>query len=126
MEKLKRLGDAELEIMLAVWGAGEPVQSTYIHEKLKGSRDWALPAVITSLNRLVEKGFLACEKQGRGNRYRPLVSEEAYKAAEGRGLLDRLYGSSCRSLVAALVDGGRIGREELADLRAYLDELEVK
>ena len=42
MEKLKRLGDAELEIMLAVWGAGEPVQSTYIHEKLKGSRDWAV------------------------------------------------------------------------------------
>lgn len=71
MEKLKRLGDAELEIMLAVWGAGEPVQSTYIHEKLKGSRDWALPAVITSLNRLVDKGFLACEKRGRSNWYRP-------------------------------------------------------
>ena len=124
--KNRRLGDAELEIMLAIWEAGEPVTSPYVHEKLKGRRDWALPAVITSMNRLVEKGFLACEKQGRGNRYRPLVSEEAYKAAEGRGLLDRLYGSSCRSLVAALVDGGRIGREELADLRAYLDELEVK
>ena len=124
--KNRRLGDAELEIMLAIWEAGEPVTSPYVHEKLKGRRDWALPAVITSLNRLVEKGFLACEKQGRGNRYRPLVSEEAYKAAEGRGLLDRLYGSSCRSLVAALVDGDRIGREELADLRAYLDELEVK
>ena len=124
--KNRRLGDAELEIMLAIWEAGEPVTSPYVHEKLKGRRDWALPAVITSLNRLVEKGFLACEKQGRGNRYQSLISEEEYKASEGRGLLDRLYGSSCRSLVAALVDGGRIGREELADLRAYLDELEVK
>ena len=124
--KNRRLGDAELEIMLAVWGAGEPVQSTYIHEKLKGSRDWALPAVITSLNRLVEKGFLSCEKQGRGNRYRALVSEEDYKASEGRGILDRLYGSSCRTLVASLVDGGQIGKQELEDLRAYLNELEVK
>ena len=124
--KNRRLGDAELEIMLAIWEAAEPVTSPYVHEKLKGRRDWALPAVITSLNRLVEKGFLACEKQGRGNRYQSLISEEEYKASEGRGLLDRLYGSSCRSLVAALVDGGRIGREELADLRAYLDELEVK
>ena len=87
--------------MLAVWGAGEPVQSTYIHEKLKGSRDWALPAVITSLNRLVDKGFLACEKRGRSNWYRPLVEEGAYKAAEGRSLLDRLYGSSVRRLTAA-------------------------
>ena len=124
--KNRRLGDAELEIMLAVWGAGEPVQSTYIHEKLKGSRDWTLPAVITSLNRLVEKGFLSCEKQGRGNRYQALISEEEYKASEGRGLLDRLYGSSCRSLVASLVDGGQIGKQELEDLRAYLNELEVK
>lgn len=125
-KKIRRLGDAELEIMLAVWGAEGPVTSTYVHEKLRGSRDWALPAVITSLNRLVEKGFLACEKQGRGNHYRPLVDEAAYKAAEGRGLLDRLYGSSCRSLVASLVDGGKIGQKELQDLRAYLDELEVK
>ena len=124
--KNRRLGDAELEIMLAVWEAGEPVTSPYVHEKLKGSRDWALPAVITSLNRLVEKGFLSCEKQGRGNRYRALVSEEDYKASEGRGILDRLYGSSCRSLVASLVDGGKIGKKELEDLRAYLDELEVK
>ena len=40
---MKRLGDAELEIMLAVWGAGGPVQSGYIHQQLRGSRDWALP-----------------------------------------------------------------------------------
>ena len=125
-KKNRRLGDAELEIMLAIWEAAEPVTSGYVHEKLKGSRDWALPAVITSLNRLVEKGFLTCEKQGRGNRYQALISEEEYKASEGRGLLDRPYGSSCRSLVASLVDGGKIGKKELEELRAYLDELEVK
>ena len=127
MEKgIKRLGDAELEIMLAVWAAEEPVTSPYVHGKLRGRRDWALPAVITAMNRLVDKGFLSCEKRGRGNLYRPLIGEEDYKASEGRGLLDRLYGSSCRSLVASLVDGGKIGKKELEDLRAYLDELEVK
>ena len=123
---IKRLGDAELEIMLVVWQAEEGVNSTYVHEKLKGRRDWALPAVITAMNRLVDKGFLSCEKRGRGNLYRPLISEDDYKAAEGRGLLDRLYGSSWRSLVAALVNRGAMGEEELRELRAYLDELEVK
>ena len=68
---IKRLGDAELEIMLVVWQAEEGVNSTYVHEKLKGRRDWALPAVITAMNRLVDKGFLSCEKRGRGNLYRP-------------------------------------------------------
>lgn len=121
---MKRLGDAELEIMLTIWGAGEPVGSAYVHQRLKGSRDWALPAVITALNRLVEKGFLACDRQGRNNRYRPLISEQEYKAAEGRSVIDRLYGSSFRGMVAALYDGKAIGREDLEELRQYLDELE--
>ena len=121
---MKRLGDAELEIMLAVWGTGEAVTSGYVQEKLQGSRDWALPAVITALNRLVEKGFLACEKRGRGNRYRPLISEQAYKAAEGRGILDRLFGSSCKGMVAALYDSKAIKEQDLAELRKYLNELE--
>ena len=121
---MKRLGDAELEIMLAVWGAGEAVTSGYVQEKLQGSRDWALPAVITALNRLVEKGFLACEKQGRSNRYRPLISERAYKAAESRGVLDRLFGSSFKGMVAALYDGKAIKEQDLRELRSYLDELE--
>ena len=64
---MKRLGDGELEIMLAIWGAEEPVSSTYVQAKLKGRRDWALPAVITALNRLVDKDFLAVEKRGRDN-----------------------------------------------------------
>ena len=109
--------------MLTIWAAGEPVGSAYVHGRLKGSRDWALPAVITALNRLMEKGFLACEKQGRNNRYRPLISEQAYKAAEGRSVIDRLYGGSFKGMVAALCDGKAIGDEDLAELRQYLDDL---
>ena len=120
---MKRLGDAELEIMLAVWGAGGPVQSGFVHQQLQGSRNWALPAVITAMNRLVEKGFLTCEKRGRGNWYTAAVREGEYKAAEGRGVIDRLYGSFT-GMVAALYDGRAIGQEDLTELRAYLDHLE--
>ena len=123
---MKRLGDAELEIMLHVWSAGEPVPSTYVHQRLQGSRGWSLPAVLTAMGRLVEKGFLACEKRGRGNWYRPLISERDYKAAEGRGLIDRLYGSSFTGMVASLYDGQAIGDSDLEQLRKYLDELEGK
>ncbi len=121
---MKRLGDAELEIMLAVWAAEEPVSGAYVQEKLKGHRDWPLSAVLTSLNRLADKGFLEREKLGRGNRYRPLVSESDYKAAEGRGLIDRLYSSSFTGMVAALYDKRAIGRDDLVELRKYLDSLE--
>ena len=123
-QELRRLGDAELEIMQAVWRSGEAVQSTYIQQALRARRDWPLPAVLTALNRLVEKGFLTCRKQGRGNWYAPAVSEEEYREFEGRGFLQRLYGNSFPALVAALYRGKTIGREELDDLRRFLDRLE--
>ena len=123
---MRRLGEAELEIMLHIWAAEGPVQSAYVQQQLQGSRSWTLPAVLTALSRLVEKGFLACKKRGRGNLYRPLISEGEYKAAEGRGIMDRLYGSSLPGMVAALYDGRAIGEKDLDDLRRYLDELEGK
>ena len=118
---MKKLGDAELEIMLAVWEAGEPVPSSYVQEKLRGRRD-----ILTSLNRLVDKGFLSCQKRGKSNWYHPLVSEKDYKAAEGRGLIDRLYGGSFTGMVASLCDGRAIDEDDLAQLRRYLDTLEGK
>lgn len=121
---MKKLGDAELEIMLAVWEAGEPVPSSYVQEKLRGRRDWALPSILTSLSRLVGKGFLSCQKRGKSNWYHPLVSEKDYKAAEGRGLIDRLYGGSFTGMVASLCNGKAIGKDDLAELRQYLDTLE--
>ena len=123
---MKKLGDAELEIMLAVWEAGEPVPSSYVQEKLRGRRDWALPSILTSLNRLVDKGFLSCQKRGKSNWYHPLVSEKDYKAAEGRGLIDRLYGGSFTGMVASHCDGRAIDEDDLAQLRRYLDTLEGK
>ena len=121
---MKRLGDAELEIMLAVWNAEGSVQSAYVHQKLRNSRCWTLPAVITAMNRLVEKGFLSCRKEGRCNQYSPLISAQAYKAAEGRSVLDRLYGGSFAGMTAALYDGKAIQKKDLDELRQYLEQLE--
>jgi len=121
---MKRLGDAELEIMQVIWGTKEPVQASYVQEKLHGHRDWALSAVCTAMNRLVEKAFLACEKRGRSNFYHALISEARYKEEASRSFLDRVYGSSFTGLVAALYSGKAISQEDLAELRKFLDELE--
>lgn len=122
----KRLGDGELDIMLAVWGTDEAVNSSYIQEKLKDHRKWTLPAILTALSRLVEKGYLSCEKQGRTNLYRAQITEEDYKAAEGRTFLEKLYNNSFTGLVASLYDSKAIGPEDLAQLRQFLDEMEGK
>lgn len=125
-QTLKRLGDGELDIMLAVWHAGAPVNSAALQSALRGKRDWTLPALLTALSRLVEKGFLACEKQGRGNLYRALVDQESYRARESKSVLERLYGGSFTALAASLYGGDAMRPQELSDLRQFLEEQEAR
>ncbi|MDO4539668.1 MAG: BlaI/MecI/CopY family transcriptional regulator [Syntrophomonadaceae bacterium] len=123
--KMKRLPDAELEIMLIVWKAGGPVSSSYVLEQLSGRRQWALATLMTVLARLVDKGFLYCEKQGRHNLYRAAIGEDEYKTMESRSMLEKLHGNSFKNLVASLYDGKAIDESDLAELRLYLDAIEA-
>lgn len=123
-ERIRRLPDAELEIMLIIWHAEPPVSASYVLTRLRDKRNWALATLMTVLTRLTEKGFLTCEKQGRNNLYRPIVSEEEYKASEGKSLLERLYNNSFQNLVASLYDSKAISQADLSELRRYLDQIE--
>ncbi|MBU9728206.1 BlaI/MecI/CopY family transcriptional regulator [Diplocloster modestus] len=118
----KHLPEAELEIMQVVWKCEEPVSASYILSEQTG-RDWALPTLMTVLSRLTQKGFLICEKHGRNNYYRPAVSEESYKAAEGKTMLKKLYRNSFPDMVASLYNGKAIQKEDLLELKKMIDEL---
>lgn len=125
-QEVKRLGDAELEIMQAVWAADGPVASTYVQAALRGRRDWALATLMTVLNRLCDKGFLRCEKQGRNNLYTAVIDRDTYQQQEGRTILEKLYGNSLTGLVASLYAGKSIDDADVAELRRFLDSWEVK
>lgn len=123
METMKRLPDSELEIMMIIWEACQPVSSAYIMDKLAGEKSWAHTTVLNFLSRLVERGFLQISKQGRYNFYRPLVDENEYLRKESRSFLDKMHKSSIKSLVASLYDGDAITHEELEELRQFVEEV---
>jgi predicted transcriptional regulator len=120
---IKRLPDSELEIMLIIWEAKGSVSSAYLMEKLQGEKEWANTTVLNFLARLVERGFLKVEKQGRINIYSPLIAEKDYVEIESRSFLERMHKSSLKSFVAALYDGRRLSREYAEELKRYIDEL---
>jgi len=122
--KQNHLGDAELDIMLALWSGEGPMTSAQVKEKMRGKRDWALSSLMTALERLCAKGFVVCDRSTRTNLYAPLVSEERYRAGEGAGMLEKLWGNSVGSLVASLYEGKVIGNRELSELRELIDALE--
>lgn len=122
MEKIKHLPDSELDIMLAVWGAGDRATAPQILDALE--RPLTASALHSYLKRLEEKGFLSCGKEGKTNVYTALVTREEYERRESKSVLGKLYAGSLSRFTAALYDGGALSQEDLQELRAFLDGLE--
>ena len=118
MDDKKRLPDAELAVMQAIWAVGGEVS--------RGDLDGALAShgtVNTYLTRLCEKGFLSSRREGRNNLYTPLVSKDRYLEFESRSVLKRLYGGSLGSFVAALNAEQPLEQSEIDELRQFLDDM---
>ncbi|MHC1723287.1 MAG: BlaI/MecI/CopY family transcriptional regulator [Aminipila sp.] len=120
----KRLGDAELEIMMVLWNSAEPITSNYILEQIQGMRKWPLSTLMTSLARLGEKGFVHCDRTTRINLYSALITENEYKAQESKTFLEKLYGNSLQSFVTSLYNNKVIDQADIKELQEYLNQLE--
>lgn len=118
------LSEAELFIMEQFWQAGA-MGTAQLGEMLK-PREWKPTTILTFLSRLVGKEMLAVEKQGKANRYSPLVSREEYNSKEGRIFLDSRYGGSATAFLAFMVNTRGISAQELKELRRWLDETEAE
>ena len=121
--ELKTLPNSELELMMILWRAGVPLTRMEIEERLAKKRTLSKTTILSFLSRLEEKGFVLVEKEGRNNRYLPLVQESDYLKQESGSILKKLYGSSVKKFVAALYDGDGLSKEQIAELKDYLDRL---
>lgn len=118
---IRKLPDAELEVMQAVWECTPPVSRTDIEAILQKSHPMAPTTLLTLLTRLSEKGFLRIEKKGRRSQYIPLVKKDRYLAEQSRRFLDKLCGGSLSAFATALCDSG-LTREEIDELRDLLEK----
>lgn len=124
-KQIKKLGEAELEIMQVIWNSDESVSSSHILKNLEG-RKWRLSTLMTSLSRLSDKGFVVCDRSTGSNLYTAAVSENGYKAVESRHFLERLYDNSIQNLVATLYGNQVIQDSDLEELREFLVEIDAK
>lgn len=117
---IRRLPDAELEVMQAVWACEPPVARRDIDAILQSTHPMALTTLLTVLTRLADKGFLRIEKEGRSARYVPLVARQDYLAQQSRRFVEKVCGGSLPAFAAALCESG-LTREELEELRQLLE-----
>ncbi|MGQ0843396.1 MAG: BlaI/MecI/CopY family transcriptional regulator [Sporichthyaceae bacterium] len=115
---MRGFGELEAAVMERLWAADEALAVRDVHTQL-AARELAYTTVMTVMDKLHRKGWLARVRDGRAYLYRPVVSRERY-TADLMG--EALSASSDRSatLVAFLdhLDAG-----EAAELRAALDSM---
>ena len=119
-DTIRRLPDAELEVMQSIWACQPPVIRSDIEEILFKTHPMAMTTLLTLLTRLSDKEFIRIEKVGRSSRYIPLVSQDDYLSAQSKRFVDKLCGGSISTFATALCKSG-LSKEELAELREMLE-----
>lgn len=122
MEKIKKLPDAEFEIMKVVWANDPPMTTTIIMEQLGKEREWRIQTVVSLMLRLVERGFLRSEKHGKERTYFPLVSREDYLKFETGNFMKQFHDNSFLNLVNTLYDDKALTDKDINELLQWAKE----
>lgn len=118
MTKMKKLPDAELDIMKVVWQLEPPVTSGMMLEGLARdtTREWKLQTLHTLLNRLVDRGFLSYEKNAREKRFFPVVEKDEYLRFETKSFVENYHQGSLINLINAAYQGKTLSEQEIDEL----------
>lgn len=123
-KNIRRLPDAEQEVMQAIWMCEAPVARTDIEEILYKDHPMAMTTLLTLLTRLNEKEFISIEKVGRRSYYTPCIAREDYLASQSKTFFQKLCGGNVSVFANALCDSG-LSEEELEQLRTLLERNEL-
>lgn len=117
------IGDAELEIMKVIWKAKEKVTSLDIGKEVE-DRGWKKTTIATFLTRLVEKGALSAEKQGKLYYYTPIITEKEYRKSQTKNLIKTLYNGSVREFAVSFFEEQKLTDEDIQELKAIFEDKE--
>ena len=120
MEQMKKLPDAEFEIMQVVWANEPPITTSEIMKRLGFEKEWKIQTVVSLMLRLTERGFLRSEKHGKERTYYPTVNQEDYLKFETGNFLKQFHNNSFLNLVTTMYTGEALSDEEVEGLTKLL------
>ena len=116
---MRGFGDLESVIMDLVWGHDGPVTVRDLFDELRQDRAIAYTTVMSTMDNLHRKGWLARAKEGKAYRYVATASREEYSARLRREAL--ADGGDTEAVLSHFV--AQMGGEESAALRAVVRRL---
>lgn len=122
MPKMKKLPDAEFDVMKVAWSNEPPITTGMVMEQLGNERGWKAQTIISLMLRLVERGFLSTEKNGKERSFYPLIGREEYLSFETGHFLKQYHNNSLMGLVNTLYRDKELDSEDIDELMKWLKE----
>ena len=123
MSELPGISEAESAVMEVIWRT-HPIATEDIVAALARQQSWQDATVKTLLNRLLKKGAIDAEKDGRRYLYSPVLKREEWLSSESEGLLERLFGGRVAPLVAHFSKHKKLSKKDIAELRKLIEDLD--
>jgi predicted transcriptional regulator len=120
------LGQAELEVLRALWDAGSLTVRQVMNRLHGQGRRVAYTTVLTFLTRLEQKGFVKSDKSGLAYVYRARITRERVSKSRLRAVLETFYDGAAGALVLQLVREERLSSEEIAQLQELVEALDAE
>ena len=118
-----QISEAESVVMEVLWQRS-PQTSEEVVAALGQRQDWQEATIKTLLNRLLNKGAIEAQKDGRRYLYSPKLRREDWVMGESESLLARLFDGRVAPLVAHFSQQRKLSAADVAELRRLVDSLD--
>lgn len=117
------VSDREFEVLEVIW-EGAPVTANEVVSRLNKESDWHEKTVKTLLGRLVKKGAISFQREGRSYLYSPCFARQAYVQKQSAGLVERMFDGNIGDFVAGFATTKKLKPSDIEELKAFIDKWE--
>lgn len=116
---------AELEILNILWKSGE-AKTQAVNDQLNLVRPVGYTTTLKTMQIMTDKGLLGRRKEGKSHVYFPMINESRTKSNLLDKVINSAFGGSTSGLLMQLLGNKTVSQEEIAQIRAFLDDMENK
>ncbi|MGQ3100101.1 BlaI/MecI/CopY family transcriptional regulator [Sphingopyxis solisilvae] len=118
----ERASESEMQVLSALWDDA-PQTAADLTARVGKANGWTQATVKTLLARLVQKGAVNAEADGRRYLYSPAIERADAVGEESQRFVDRLFGGRVSPLIAHLADREALSDTDIAEIEALLRKL---
>lgn len=117
----QRISASEWKVMEVLWNKSH-LLAVDIIDKLN-NLSWSDRTVKTLISRLVDKGAIGYNKEGKSYRYYPILKKDECIKRESRAFIKNFFNGSKKEFIASFIKNEDLTDNDIKELREILDRI---